>query len=244
VTIVVPRGAEAAAVRRARPSARVVEVAAGARAATGLPTFEDDDTVVVLGLCGALHGASAGDVVVYRRVVDDGASFALEAALRDGLASSLGADVVDACTANHVVTTLAERSALASRYDATVVDMEGTHLAAALAARGIRFAMVRIVSDDDSRDLPALKRAIRADGSIDVLRIATAFARAPRAAYAFIRNVRHALGRLTEITPLVIPSLSRDADGDAKGAAAPGGVRGSPFDCAQGDDGGSSTGSE
>jgi nucleoside phosphorylase len=99
-----------------------------------------------------------------------------------------------------VVTTRAERAALASRYDAGVVDMEGTHLAAALAARGVRFAMIRIVSDDESRDLPALERAIRADGSIDVVRIATAFVRSPRAAYAFVRNVRHALGRLTEIT--------------------------------------------
>jgi hypothetical protein len=200
VTIVVPRGAEGAAVRRARPTARVIEVPAGARAAIALPTFDDDDTVVVLGLCGALHGGSVGDVVVYRRVVDDAVPFALEAGLRDALASSLGAKIVDACTTDHVVTTRGERAALASRYDAAVVDMEGTHLAAALAARGVRFAMVRIVSDDDSRDLPALERTIRSDGSVDVVRIATAFVRSPRAAYAFIRDVRHALGRLTEIT--------------------------------------------
>lgn len=200
MTIVVPRGAEAAAVRRAGSNARVVDVPAGARAATGLPPFEDGDTVVVLGLCGALHGACVGDVVVYRRVVDDGTSFAPEAGLRDALASSLGASIVDACTTDHVVTTRAERAALASRYDAGVVDMEGTHLAAAFTARGARFAMIRIVSDDDSRDLPALEGAIRADGTVDVLRIVTAFVRSPRAAYAFIRNVRHALDRLTEIT--------------------------------------------
>lgn len=210
MTVVVPRGAEAAAVRRARPRARMIEVPAGAGAATGLPAFDDDDTVVMLGLCGALHGGSVGDVVVYRRVVDDGASFALEAGLRDALAASLGADIVDACTADHVVTTLAERSALASRYDAAVVDMEGTHLAAAFTARGARFAMVRVVSDDASRDLPALERAIRADGSVDALRIATAFVRSPRAAYAFVRSVRLALRRLTELTPLVISSLSKD----------------------------------
>jgi Phosphorylase superfamily len=200
MTIVVPRGAEAAAVRRARPSARAIEVPAGARAASELPAFEDDETVVVLGLCGALHGGSVGDVVVYRRVVDDGASFVLDAGLRDALAAALGGGIVDACTTDHVVTTRAERAALATRYDAGVVDMEGTHLAARLAARGVRCAMVRIVSDDDSRDLPALERTIRSDGSVDVLRIGAAFVRSPRAAYAFIRDVRHALGRLTEIT--------------------------------------------
>jgi nucleoside phosphorylase len=203
MTIVVPRGAEAAAVRRAHPNARVIEVPAAARAATGLPAFDTDETVVVLGLCGALRGASVGDVVVYRRVVGDAASFAPDSGLRDAFASSLSANVVDACTTDHVVTARSERSVLAFRYGADVVDMEGTHLAAAFAARTVRFAMVRIVSDDASRDLPALERAIRNDGSIDALRIAAAFVRSPRASYAFVRNVQHALRRLTEITPLV-----------------------------------------
>jgi hypothetical protein len=208
VTILVPRGAESAAVRRARPDARVIEVAAAARSATGLSAFDAGETVVVLGLCGALRGASVGDVVVYRCVVGDAGSFAPDSGLRDALASSLAADVVDACTTDHVVTTRAERSALASRYDADVVDMEGAHLAAEFVARAVRFAMVRIVSDDASRDLPALERAIRNDGSIDALRIAGAFVRSPRASFAFVRNVQHALRRLTEVTPLV--SLSAE----------------------------------
>jgi hypothetical protein len=86
VTILVPRGAESAAVRRARPNARVIDVPAAARAATDLPPFEDDETVVVLGLCGALRGASVGDVVVYRRVIGDAASFEPDPGLRDALA--------------------------------------------------------------------------------------------------------------------------------------------------------------
>jgi hypothetical protein len=214
VTIVVPHGAEAAAVRRARPDARVIEVPAAASATTELPAFDAGETVVVLGLCGALRGASVGDVVVYRRIVGDAVSFGPDSGLRDALASSLAADIVDACTTDHVVTARAERSMLASRYGAGVVDMEGTHLAAAFAARAVRFAMVRVVSDDASRDLPALERAIRDDGSIDAMRIAAAFVRSPRASYFFVRNVQHALSRLTEVTSVVTLSLSKGARGD------------------------------
>jgi adenosylhomocysteine nucleosidase len=200
VTILVPRGAEARAVRRGNPRARIIEVAAGAQAGAVLPEFLAGDQVVVLGLCGALRDLTAGDAVVYRRVGDEAADFELGAGLRDLLASSLGATIVDAWTADHVVTTIAERKALASASRADVVDMEGTHLAAALIAGGVRFAMVRVVSDDATRDLPALERAIRADGTIDVARIAAAFVRAPRAAYAFSRDVRRALRRLGAIS--------------------------------------------
>ncbi len=100
---------------------------------------------------------------------------------------------------DHVVTTRAERRTLAERYDADVVDMEGAHLAAALAAQGVRFAMVRVVSDDASRDLPALQGAIRADGRVDGARIALAFARSPWGAFRFARDVRTALARLTAV---------------------------------------------
>ncbi len=75
--------------------------------------------------------------------------------------------------------------------------MEGTHLAAELAARGVRFAMVRVVSDDASRDLPPIEDAIDAQGRVRPLALALAFVRAPRAAFAFVRDVRRALNVLT-----------------------------------------------
>lgn len=203
MTIVVPRGAEARAVRKGNPQARLVVVAAGAQAAASLPDIAAGEAVVVLGLCGALRDHRVGDVVVYRRIGDETADFELGAGLRDALASALGATIVDAWTADHVVTTKAERTALASISRADVVDMEGMHLAAALIARGLRFAMVRVVSDDASGDLPALEHAIRSDGTIDVARIASAFVRSPRAAFAFVRGVRSALRRLGETAAAV-----------------------------------------
>jgi hypothetical protein len=200
-TILVPRGAEAAAVRRARPRARVVEVTAGAAAASALPAFDDGEAVVVLGLCGALRGLRTGDVAVYERVADETRALVLDPALAAALSGALhGASIVSACTAERIVTTVSVRTALAARFDADVVDMEGTHLAVALRARGVPFAMVRVVSDDASRDLPAIGDAIDAEGRIRPLRIAVAFARAPRTAFAFVQGVRRALATLTIAT--------------------------------------------
>ncbi len=213
MTILVPRGAEAGAVRRSRTERRIVEIAPGRSAAVApgpavtaaLPPFDGDPTVLVLGLCGALRDRRAGDVVVYRAIATDAGVLALDAALAESLAARLvrsgaPAFAVVACTTDHVVTTRAERRALAERYDADVVDMEGAHLAAALGARRARFAMVRVVSDDASRDLPALQGAVRADGRLDGARIALAFARSPFGALAFVREVRGALARLTAVT--------------------------------------------
>lgn len=201
LVLAVPRGAEAAAVRRGNAGARIVELPAGKVAADALPGFGRDDTVIVLGLCGALRRWTVGDVVVYGTVTDDAVTCTPDAALAATIARALGgAPVVRACTTERVVTTVRERRVLAERYDAEVVDMEGARVAGTLAARGVRFAMVRVVSDDASRDLPAIDAAIRDDGSLDAARIAVAFARRPRAAYAFIRDVRRALATLATAT--------------------------------------------
>jgi adenosylhomocysteine nucleosidase len=198
-TILVPHGAEAEAVRRARPAARVAELPAGAAAARALPEFEPGETAFVLGLCGALWRLQAGAVVIYGRVVDAANAFELDPHLVDELTGALPhASVANACTTKRVVTTVTARTVLAQRFNADVVDMEGTHLAAALAARGVRFAMVRVVSDDASRDLPPLDGAIDAQGRIQPMPVALAFARAPLAALAFVRDVRSSLAVLTE----------------------------------------------
>lgn len=198
-TMLVPRGAEAEAVRRARPAARVVEIPPGAAAAAALPEFEPGETVLALGLCGALWRLKAGDVAIYGRVVDAAHAFELDPELVDELTGALPRAVVaNACTTKRVVTTVHARTVLAQRFNADVVDMEGTHLAAALTARGLRFAMVRVASDDAARDLPPIDDAIDPQGRIHAMPVALAFARAPLAALAFVRGVRSSLAVLTE----------------------------------------------
>jgi len=202
-TFLVPRGAEAAAVRRALASTRsdatprLIALPAGRAAAAALPS-DIEEPIIVTGLCGALRGYNVGDVVVYRRICDAGGSIDLDAAAAAAVATILpDASVVDACSTDHVVTTVRERRDLAARYAADVVDMEGAQLAAALVARGRRFAMLRVVSDAAWRDLPPLERAIDARGRLDPIQIAFAFVRRPAAALVFVRDVRTALAALT-----------------------------------------------
>ncbi|HTJ27219.1 MAG TPA: hypothetical protein VMA36_13750 [Candidatus Limnocylindria bacterium] len=204
MTLLVPRGAEAAAVRRARPHVRVVELPAGAAAPRALPTFEDGEAAIVVGLCGALRGLGVGDVAIYRRVTGTGDARALDPALAAEIAALLQrAHSVAAYTADHMVTTIAERGALAARYDSDVVDMEAAPLAAALAARGVPYAMVRVVSDDASRELPALEHAIGADGRLRPEQIALAFLRRPLAAFRFVRDVQRSLQVLSSVARIL-----------------------------------------
>jgi hypothetical protein len=58
--------------------------------------------------------------------------------------------------------------------------------------------MVRVVSDDATRNLPAIEDAVDPEGKLRPLKIAEAFVRAPRAATAFVRDVRRSLATLTE----------------------------------------------
>ncbi len=187
----VPRGAEAAAVRRA--GGRVVEIPAGARAAQALPDVLAGERIIVTGLCGALAALPVQTVVVYEAAVDDDRWFSCDASL--GAVLSRAQRVVG-FTSPHIVTSAFEKRILAERTGAHVVDMEGTPLAAALGARGIRFAMVRVVSDDAHRDLPPIDSAIDAHGTLRPERLAFAFARRPFAAVRFIRESLRALRSL------------------------------------------------
>lgn len=205
-TILVPHGPEADAVRRARPAARVVEVPAGSACGAALPEFDPDETVVAMGLCGGLWRLRAGDVAIYGRVADGIGVTELDHTVVDELTGALPqAVVVNAYTSTRVVTTVVARTVLAQRFNADVVDMEAMHLATALHERGVRFGMVRIVSDDASRDLPPIDDAVGADGRLQPVPVALAFARAPLAAVAFVRDVRASLRVLTETARAISP---------------------------------------
>ena len=184
--------------RRAARGAPVIPIRAGA-AAAACPTISRAGPIVVLGLCGALRGLRAGAVVLYRDAVDERGRFAFDGELVRAMHATLPfATLVNACTADHVVTRATERAALAAAYSADVVDMETTHVARALALRGRARAAVRVVSDDASYDLPPIADAIDAAGSIRPLHLTRAFARHPRAAARFVRDVRRALAVLAE----------------------------------------------
>jgi hypothetical protein len=183
-------------VRRAAPAARIVAVRAGPAAAV-LPETIPPGPIVVLGLCGALRGLRVGASVVYRDVVDEQGTYTFDAPAVAALHAALpAAMLVRACTVDRVATRATERAALAAAYGADVVDMEGTHLSRALAARGRTCVVVRVVSDDPSYDLPPIEDAFDTNGAIRPLHLARAFAANPRSAARFIRDVRRALSAL------------------------------------------------
>lgn len=196
--LLVPRGAEEGAVRRAVPGATVVAIAAGAASAV-LPADLPPGPIVVLGLCGALRGVRTGAAVLYRDVRDERGIFSFDVELVRGLQRALPRlAAVRACTVDRVVTRASERAALAAAYGADVVDMEGSYLARALAAAGRPALMVRVASDDPSYDLPPIEDALGADGAVRPLQLARAFALRPVAAARFVRDVRRALRTLGE----------------------------------------------
>ena len=201
--ILVPTGAEERAIRRAAPNATIVAMRAGANAAA-LPENLPDGPIVVMGLCGALRGVRTGDTVIYRDVADQIGRYAFDGELVATLQAALPhAAIVHAVTSDHVVTRATERIALAAAFTADVVDMEGTHVARALAARGRASLVVRVASDDPSFDLPPIEDAFDPAGAIRPLHLARAFAANPLAAARFIRDVGIALKSLGQIAAVV-----------------------------------------
>jgi hypothetical protein len=194
--LLVPQGAEEQAVRRAAPDAMIVAIRAGARAAD-LPADLPDGLIVVLGLCGALRDLRTGETAIFRDVADEAGRYRFDDELVRSLHAVLpAAKLVHGCTIDHVVTRATERAALAAAYSADAVDMEGTHVARALGARGRASLIVRVASDDPRFDLPPIENAIDAGGAIRPLALAKAFAQRPVAAARFIRDVRDALHEL------------------------------------------------
>jgi hypothetical protein len=194
--LLVPHGAEEDAVRRAAPHAMVVGIRAGASAAQ-LPDTLPEGPIVVMGLCGALRDVRTGVIVIYRDVVDELGRYTFDGEQVAELHARIPqATIVNGCTIDHVVTRATERTALAAAYNAGVVDMETTHLARALAARGRAHLVVRVASDDPSFDLPPIEAAFAPDGKLRPLHLAGAFIARPLAAVRFVRDVQHALKTL------------------------------------------------
>ncbi len=207
-TIVVPRGAETRAVERGWPPPRPVTliVPAGATAGRRLNDGRPALTALVLGLCGALDPAlRVGDAVVYARIADGARTIDLDPRLAAACAAACARAPVDAAVVDRVVGDVAAKSALRLATGAAVIDMEAAAIARALHARGIRVAMVRVVSDDAHTDLPDLRHVYDAGGALRPSALALALLRAPRRGARFVRNAMHALSALrTTATRLAV----------------------------------------
>jgi hypothetical protein len=212
--ILVPAGAEYQAVMRglkAVPHAPpVVAVPAGPAAFRAfLETWEDrsrfeDQGILLIGLGGSLSPQhSVGDGLLLEQVWDasagDGAKgYPCDRTLTDELAQRLGVSVERGVTCDRVITTVAEKGRLGNRYQAAVVDMESAVLLEAMPQAKV--AILRVISDDCSHDLPDISGAIGPDGKLRADTLARSFLKRPVAALKFISGSLQALKTLEQIT--------------------------------------------
>lgn len=125
--------------------------------------------VVSFGLAGALaDGLAVGDWIVADRLAG-ATECATDRRWREAALAALpGARVGGFYADGRMIDTVAEKYALGTTYGALGVDME-SHVAAAFArARGLPFAIIRVVSDRVDHLLPhAITVSMRPDGGID-----------------------------------------------------------------------------
>ena len=173
--------------------------------------------LVVFGLAGALvDGIAAGDVLIPRRVCDaEGAVFeggdphALAATVRlHGLVTVHDALLVSVARA---VLTREDKRALAAASGAVAVDMESAAVASVARAAGLRWTVLRTVSDAADRALPQCAvHGVDGHGRVRALALAAAIARRPwelGALFALGRDVRHAQRMLGSVAAAVLPVL-------------------------------------
>lgn len=99
---------------------------------------------------------------------------------------------------DRVITTVAEKKRLSDRYQADVVDMESAVLLDAMPQT--RIAVLRVISDDCSHDLPDMSGAIGPDGSLRAGTLAQSFLKRPVAALKFISSSLQGLKVLEQST--------------------------------------------
>lgn len=212
--ILVPQGAEYNRVRRGLRAAvsapAVVAIPLGPQAAAQAVTAllqarslpaTDKRGLLLVGLCGSLSAERrVGDIVLYRNCIDlQGSTEArpCDRALTDAIQAKLPspATFVSSITSDRLIHRAAEKRQLRERHGAAVVDMEG---AAVLQSVGTNraVAMLRVVSDDCTGDLPDLSPAIAPDGALRPLPMFACFLRQPMAAARLIRGSLRGLGVL------------------------------------------------
>ncbi len=111
--------------------------------------------IVSAGFAGALDpGLKRNEIVLPREVVNlEGRRFAIDLAIPPG-SESQGLKTGRLLTVDEIVRTSAEKAELRRKFDAELVDMETSAVAALCGERGTRFLSVRVVSDDAAVDLP------------------------------------------------------------------------------------------
>jgi hypothetical protein len=219
--IFVPQGAEFQAIQRglqsqSNTSVIAIPIPMGPNAtqtffqqwiATYTTHPHNSDAIAIMGLCGSLSpNLTVGDTVVYQSCIDAQQSPSVppwdcDRDLLTSLQQHLKNSVipVTAITTDRMVHRVADKQALADKYNAQVVDMEGSAIFAALKETGIPILTLRVVSDDLNHELPDLSRAITPEGQLKPIPLAQALLKDPRKGWHLVRGSTRGLKKLEAI---------------------------------------------
>ena len=211
-TIVVPQGAEYQAVCRGLKKAhadlvRVIAIPMGTtNIELTLTRYSSELTnahnILIMGLCGSLtQKYTVGDIALYKscRSLND-VEINLDFQLTTAIEEKLSVRLVAGLTCDRVIFQASEKLRLGNTYHASVVDMEGYGYVKKLQQPKVSVAMLRVVSDSTSGDIPDLSSAIDAAGNLKTTEMAIAFIKQPIAAIRLIRGSLIALNKLQQIT--------------------------------------------
>ncbi len=138
---------------------------AARRAAEAMIELYSPGVIYSAGFAGALdEKLQVGDVLLPRRVVNAGDGSSVEMEIGDGVDGVL---VSFAAVAGK-----AQKEKLRKSFSAHAVDMEAAAVARAAQARGVRFATVKVISDEFDFDFPAMERFVGANGKFSEMRFA------------------------------------------------------------------------
>lgn len=101
-------------------------------------------------------------------------------------------------TVNRIITEARDKISLGENYRAAAADMESYDVLSVCESSGLPAAVLRVISDDASSDLPDFNRAAEADGRMNPWRMAAAMAARPAASLKFLLGLRSVLNALRE----------------------------------------------
>lgn len=211
--ILVPQGAEYFAVCRGLKYARrnqteVISVPIGVNdIAQNLDRKlfwqQKPQTVLMMGLCGSLYSQyRIGDRILYQSCSLEEASLATDKLLTDRIGQKLFPSVTlaNSITSDRPICQVKEKLLLAKKYSSSVVDMEGFAYLQKLQQRDVAVAMLRVVSDDLTGNLPDISQAIDRNGNLNAFNLAIAMLRQPLASARLIKGSLVGLKALQQTT--------------------------------------------
>lgn len=143
---------------------------AGAKAAAYALVEQGAEALLSFGLAGGLQpGLRPGTILVPSNIVTATGHYGCDPAL---LAFLGGATPQALWAGNAIAATTLEKAQLYQRYQTAAIDLESGSVAEVATQHALPFAVLRAVTDPAERTLPpAALVALKADGSLDVIRL-------------------------------------------------------------------------